>query len=122
MREYPRRRDHVHDRPSDPGKAKGFAGSRAHPANMTFKSIIFPSIVALVALASSACVAAHPSTLLPSPPPRDWDATLSGARALADQGQGSMADSVLAQYAASYPNGPLVIEVQYWRALLNLEG
>ena len=82
-----------------------------------------PSVIALLTLAlSSACVPPHPSSLLQSAAQRSWDATLSTARALADSGKTSTADSVLAQYAASYPNAPQAIEAQYWRAFVNLEG
>lgn len=81
-----------------------------------------PSLLALIALgAATACAPAHTASLIQDQPYRDWEATLSGARALAEKGQTSAADSALARYAATYPSAPQAVEVGYWRALLNFE-
>jgi Tfp pilus assembly major pilin PilA len=75
----------------------------------------------MVALASTtACVTVKPPSFLEYPAVRDWGQTLRQAQSLAANGQPSQADSLLATYAAQYPDAPQTREASYWRALLGL--
>ena len=78
------------------------------------------AVAALAMIVSSGCVSVSPPRFLQVPSDRDWKPTLERARSLADGGQVERADSVLAQFAATYPTAPQAIEASYWRALLNL--
>jgi hypothetical protein len=78
-------------------------------------------LIGLAALVSSAaCVTVRPPGFLEEPTVRDWKQTLKDAQLLAVEGQPTRADSLLAQFAATYPNAPQATEATYWRALLDL--
>jgi hypothetical protein len=78
-------------------------------------------LIALVALISpGACVTVKPPSFLEEPPVRDWKQTLKNAQLLAVEGQTAGADSLLAQFASTYPNAPQAAEATYWRALVDL--
>ena len=77
-------------------------------------------VAALAVIAVSGCVSVSPPRFLQVPSDREWKPTLDRATALASGGQVERADSVLAQFATTYPTAPQAIEASYWRALLNL--
>jgi hypothetical protein len=77
------------------------------------------TLVAAVAL-STGCVTVTPPRFLQLSSDREWAPTLTRARDLANDGRTAQADSLLAQYAASFPAAPQTTEVPYWRALFLL--
>jgi hypothetical protein len=83
---------------------------------------LFARIVMIaVILNGTACVSMRtPRFMLPAPE-RDWKPTLERAQSLAASGRAIEADSVLANYATSYPDTPGAREALYWRSLVQLQ-
>jgi hypothetical protein len=70
---------------------------------------------------SSGCVTVRPPTFLRALPEREWPSTLAAAEARVTEGRYAVADSVLAQFAARYPDSPEAFESEYWRALFSMD-
>lgn len=87
---------------------------------MSVRSKLLRSFSLLILGASSACVSVRPPGFLEIPAIKDWGETLKQAQSLAVDGRTWQADSLLAAYAAQYPDVPQAREAGYWRALLNL--
>jgi D-alanyl-D-alanine carboxypeptidase len=72
------------------------------------------------ALVLTACVTVRPPSFLQEPADRQLGPTLSRAQSLAANGQTAQADSLLAQFSATYHGSSQAREADYWRALIDL--
>jgi hypothetical protein len=79
-------------------------------------------IVTAALFGASGCISITTPRFMMPAPERDWKPTLSEARSLASTGKSERADSLLARFAASYPDSPQAIETNYWRSLFLLNG
>ena len=77
--------------------------------------------IALVLSAQTACVSVHKPSFLQPTPQREWPTTLATAREWVSEGHYESADSLLAQFAAQYPNSREAIETAYWRAVIGMD-
>jgi hypothetical protein len=75
----------------------------------------------LLIAVSSACISVRPPAFLQAAPEREWRSTLARAEARVSEGRYASADSLLASFAARYPDSPEAFESAYWRALLNMD-
>jgi TolA-binding protein len=82
----------------------------------------FAGRIVMIALlvGGAACSSMTPRFLMPASQ-RDWKPTLDRAQSLAATGRAQAADSVLANFAASYPNTAGAREALYWRSLIQLQ-
>jgi hypothetical protein len=72
-------------------------------------------------LSATACVSVRTPSFLTPAPRREWKTTVERAQSLAAAGRAAEADSILANYAASYPKTPGARETLYWRSLIQLQ-
>ena len=72
-------------------------------------------------LTATACVSVRTPSFMRPAPQREWKTTVERAQSLAAAGRAAEADSILANYAASYPNTPGARESLYWRSLIQLQ-
>lgn len=82
--------------------------------------LIARTLMIAAMVSGAACSSMTPRFLMPAPQ-RDWKPTLDRAQSLAASGRAQEADSVLAAYAASYPNTAGAREALYWRSLIQLQ-
>jgi hypothetical protein len=78
-------------------------------------------VIAVALMNSAACISVTTPRFLKPAPQRQWKPTLERAQSLAESGQPAEADSLLASYAASYPDTPGAREALYWRSLIQLQ-
>lgn len=72
-------------------------------------------------VALTGCLSVTTPRFMQPAPERHWEPTLGRARALAAAGHFVQADSLLADYARSYPSSPYALESNYWRSLFQLQ-
>jgi TolA-binding protein len=68
-----------------------------------------------------ACVTVSAPSFMRPAPERQWSPTLERAQMIASSGDVAQADSLLAQFASTYPGTPQARESYYWRAVLQLQ-
>ena len=75
----------------------------------------------LAVVMGSGCISVHRPWFMEPTIDRDWDNTLLLARVRAAEGKFPAADSLMARFAAQYPDTHEAIETTYWRALFDLD-
>jgi hypothetical protein len=79
------------------------------------------ALASLLVATSSACVSVRPPTFMRPAPEREWPSALAIAEARVSEGRYDAADSVLARFAARFPDSPEAFESAYWRALFSMD-
>ena len=82
------------------------------------KRTVVRGLFAVVLIGSGACAGSMTPSFMSPTGNREWPRALKRAKDLAADGSVLQADSLLANYASSYPGTPGAIESYYWRALM----